>query len=66
MWWSSANDRADDDGGDNESRSPSDLVSEEELDVASNPRKEILEPSKRESNKRDALEIERSKERFSE
>ena len=61
MWWLSADDRANDNEADNEGQFPLDLVPEEELDAASNPRKEILKRCKWESNEMDALEIKRCK-----
>ena len=64
-WWSSADDMADDDGVNDEGRSPLDFVPEEESDAASHPREEMLERCKWESDKMDALEIERCEERFS-
>ena len=60
----SVDDRANDNGADNEGQFLLDLVPEEESDAASNPRKEIRKRCKWESNERDALEIKRCKERF--
>ena len=41
-WWLSTDNMADNNGADDEGRSPLDLVLEEESDAASNPRKEML------------------------
>ena len=55
---------ADDDGADDEGQSPLDLVPEEESDVASHPREEMLERCKWESSEMDTMEMERCNERF--
>ena len=60
----SVDDRANDNGADNEGQFLLDPVPEEESDAASNPRKEIQKHCKWESNERDALEIKRCSERF--